>query len=668
MLVLCVLIAGSSSRAAEGPQISTDKTAYDVGEEVRIAIAGASGREFTDYQLTLAYRGANKQVLDRVPIPPPRDDTSASTPAPYLNFWKIPSEAPTGRYDVALIHCPGGATNCTATLVSSASFTVYRKLVQVARIQLDRTFFSSGDTVGCAVAISNRTESPINGLRVEFSDRYWPWIGATSVAVAATINPLSENLSLQGGETKKLESSNCSVATDVKEPATHQYGVVVWDHDRKNVYDISFSALTFIRPRGSKAATPYPGQYIYPELSKVNTTDYRQFYPPELNSGAIRFDTSHTMFPVSSVAEIHAGIVNPTDTPWRGVSIRTRWLGPDGAEIARNVTEKPVDLIPGADTFPITATLHLPATAGLYRARVQVVNSFGQALASNDLEIAANPLPKSILIFCGHEDDEGGWSGLARAAVENHIPTHYVYFTSGDAGSCDRYYQHSCGPAEAENFGEIRMEETRASLGHLGIPRDSIFFLGLPDGGSGEIWYDHPIANAPYLSVLLASDHAPYPDVAVPNLPYARQSVVGTVAGLIKFFQPEVIVTAHPPQQTHIDHIVNNYFVVEALRELLKSKSISPDTQVYVDRVYDPKDVPQTPYQYEERKFYVSGEAATQAQEAWWFYQSQGGNNAQGRIKDFDKLPRDQNYRVVLDWKEHEGWNDHRPSAGAGGR
>jgi hypothetical protein len=35
------------------------------------------------------------------------------------------------------------------------------------------------------------------------------------------------------------------------------------------------------------------------------------------------------------------------------------------------------------------------------------------------------------------------------------------------------------------------MEEARRSLGHLGVPGENIYFLGLPDGGSGQIWYDH---------------------------------------------------------------------------------------------------------------------------------------------------------------------------------
>ena len=30
------------------------------------------------------------------------------------------------------------------------------------------------------------------------------------------------------------------------------------------------------------------------------------------------------------------------------------------------------------------------------------------------------------------------------------------------------------------NFGALRMDEARRSVGDLGVPRESIFFLGLP--------------------------------------------------------------------------------------------------------------------------------------------------------------------------------------------
>ena len=301
----------------------------------------------------------------------------------------------------------------------------------------------------------------------------------------------------------------------------------------------------------------------------------------------------------------------------------------------------------------------LPRDAsGLYHIEVQIADAAGQTIATNDLELGVNPLPKSVLVFCAHEDDDGTQMGFIRSLVENQIPLHMVYYTSGDAGSCDRYFQHSCGPAEALNFGAIRMQEARAAMGHLGVPPDNIIFLGLPDGGTGKIWYDHPKSSDPYLAVLLASDHAPYDGLFRTNLSFARDAVVEATEEIIKKFQPEVIFTVHPPSEGHIDHIVNNYFVVKALQEMLRAGAVSPATELRVDRIFDPKSHPATPYQYEDHEFYVSGDAMALAQEAGWFYQSQGGNREQGNLRTWDQLLRSEGYRKVLDWKEHEGWNE----------
>jgi LmbE family N-acetylglucosaminyl deacetylase len=134
--------------------------------------------------------------------------------------------------------------------------------------------------------------------------------------------------------------------------------------------------------------------------------------------------------------------------------------------------------------------------------------------------------------------------------------------------------------------------------------------------------------------------------------------VVETVKELIRKFQPQVIITAHPPAEGHIDHIVNNYFVVKALQELSREGALPPGLELRVDRIYDPKVRVSTPYHYEERTFAISGEAAARAQEAGWYYQSQGGNRSLGNLRSFSQLPRTQIYRVLLDWQEHEGWNE----------
>ena len=656
LLLLPVLAQAQNSVLAV-----TNRTSYDAGSEVLMRLApapGASVRGNMAFSATVRYAGDSRAVYTTSPSQVWTCPVGPGTSA-YSLLWKIPADARTGRYEIDLLGYDriSGVTFIKAR--AAGSFAVYRKLVKIESIQLGKTFYVTGDHVACDIMLKNLTRQPLSGLRVEFSNRYWPWIAGPAQQAAASVVTLKKDLTLAGGAEQVIHARDAAVTGKVQQPTIHQYGVVVWDRDRKNVLDIAFSQLVLIRPPGVASPKPYPLQYIYSHLSDVDTKDYRHFYPPGLDTGAIQFDTSHTMFIPGQDATVHFSIGNPGRTPWKQINVTVLLLGPDGKPIQKKIVANRLDLPPGSAPRKESVTFALPAgRAGLYRAEVVLSDPSGNTVAGNNLELGVNPLPKSILIFCAHEDDEGGWAGLTRAAVENHIPIHFVYFTGGDAGSCDRYYQHSCSPAEALNFGMLRMAETRAVLGHLGVPKDDIYFLGLPDGGSGEIWYHHPDPAHPYLSVLLASDHAPYPNVFQPNLPYARESVVAAVTKLVKSFHPEVIVTAHPPAEGHIDHVVNNYFVVKALQEMVKAKELSPQSiKLYVDRVYNAKTIPSTPYHYSKRVLFVSGEVMALHQEAGWYYQSQGGNRAEGRIRDFNRLSRRIVYRQVLDWEEHQGWN-----------
>ena len=159
-------------------------------------------------------------------------------------------------------------------------------------------------------------------------------------------------------------------------------------------------------------------------------------------------------------------------------------------------------------------------------------------LARTTTEIAVNALPASLLVVCAHEDDEQAYAGLIRAAVEAKIPVQVLILTAGDVGECERYFDKPCGPNEAREFGKVRMEESAEALEHLGLPRDKLIDLGLPDGGSGAIWFDHKDSSNPFLSIYLACDHAPYENVYKPNLPYARDAVVEAIRQIITNFHP----------------------------------------------------------------------------------------------------------------------------------
>jgi LmbE family N-acetylglucosaminyl deacetylase len=641
-------------------QAATRQITYNVGEPVWLRLIPPPPQVINtldSYLFTIRFAGEEKPVADHLILA--KDEFLG-----YRVLWKVPSGARTGRYEIALRVQDPKSQQVIQEIPRLCSFVVHRQVVQINSLEIsergdvNQSYFTSGDSIGCRVRMTNLSDQPLQGLRLEFSERYWPWIVQQTQKVGTNIVTLLDDVTLEPHQPWEVSSSTCAATNNIRQPAIKQYAAVIWDHDRKNVYAIGFSPLIFINPPGVEAPRPYPGQYIYPRLDAIDTTSYRQFYPEPFGAGAIQFDTHHTMFPAGAEATVKFSVVNPTDYAWRQVSVRARLAGPDGKDQANSVVAEHLELDAHSPPLEQEVNFRLPDGGGLYHVWVEITPAAGQMLATNVLELGVNPLPKSVLVFCAHEDDDGTQMGFIRALVENHIPLHVIYFTSGDAGSCDRYYEHSCGPAEALNFGALRMDEARAALGHLGVPRENILFLGLPDGGSGKIWYDHPQSSDPYLSIQLASDHAPYEGLYRPNLPFARQSVVDAAAEIIKKFQPDVIFTAHPPAEGHIDHIVCNYFAVKALQQLLRAGAISPGTELRVDRIFDPKNHPATPYHYENHDFFVSGEAAALAQEAGWYYQSQGGNRGKANPRTWNKLQRSEGYRKVLDWKEHEGWNE----------
>jgi LmbE family N-acetylglucosaminyl deacetylase len=666
-LALGIALAPAGAWPQETLNAVTDNVSYNVGSVVRLKVilppSEPSRTAPFDISANIRYAGEKKFLEERnVEIARHVSPGGKETATDYHTLWKIPEQARTGRYEVVVFLTDSQSHEdlVLAQPVPLPSFAVYRKRVKIERIQLERTFYTPGDAVACEVDLKNLTRHTISDLRVEFSDRYWPWTAQSSERAGVDVVTIGEGLSLPAGGEQHLQSLKAAVAKQVKQPSLQQYAVVVWDHERQNIYDIAFSSEVFIQPGGITEPKPYSLQYVYPNLDAVNVTSYRHFYPPSLDSAAIQIDREHTMFPSGSDVTLRFSVRNPTDQPWRGVTIRARLLDPQGKELAAKRVAEGVNLDPGSSPLAEEVRFALPASqSGIFQAQVEVNNTSGETLAAGVLELAANPLPHSILIFCAHQDDEGAHAGIIRAAVENHIPIHVVYFTSGDAGSCDRYYEHSCGPDEALNFGVLRMAEARRSLGHLGVPGENIYFLGLPDGGSGQIWYDHVEASNPYLSVLLASEHAPYEGLAQPNLPYARQAVVEAAKRFIREFHPDVIYTGHPDER-HVDHRTNNWFVVKALQELLRDGAVRPDPTLLTDQVYGPGPQAHAPYHYQKHVLSVSGDAMSLAQEAQWFYQSQSGNRALGRLRTFDQLRRVEVHWQILDWKDHEGWNEKR--------
>jgi LmbE family N-acetylglucosaminyl deacetylase len=682
--LVAAMLANAATARAENLVVegAPADTGYNLGSiaTIRATLRGVQG-DPSRYVVWADISYLGKTAVSSVQLDR-KSDRADSRAVPYEGGWLVPADAPTGIYSVTL-RVEDRRTDSVVARQRIRGFSTYRKLLRIARLSLDKTFYTVGEALECEIVLQNLTDRELKDLRVEFSNANYPWIslfegGGDAENPDLALRVLRENLAipprgavtipmmpagtaafLQGAQRAVMGAGALERTEEVPNPEVNQYTVAVWNADRTVLYDMQFTTPAVVRAHDRETPRPYGRNFVHAYLSDMEFTKYREFYPPGYISPVIQLDRSRTMFRPGDPLQVRTELRNPEAEAWKGASLRFEILDSAGAVVHQAEHPARIDLAPGQAVAAGGTPWKIPAAkqAGRYRV-VASLNAFGgRELGRATLDFAVNPLPASILIFGAHPDDEQAHAGLIRAAAEAGIPTRAVFFTSGDVGACERYYSKPCGPNEAREFGLVRMEETWAALEHLGLKRENVIFLGLPDGGSGAIWSKHLEASNPFLSIYLATEHAPYENVFRPNLPFARQAVIEVTKQLIREFRPAMIVTGHPDER-HVDHRTNNWFVLKACHELLREKQLDPSTEILVDISYGAGGFKPAPYRYEKHVLYLSGEAAALKQEMTWIYQSQDGNMAEGLRRPFAELPREEEHLRILDWAGHEGWNE----------
>ncbi len=601
--------------------------------------------------------------------------------ATFEGSWLIPTEAPSGIYSVTL-RVESRAENKIYARQRIRGFAAYKKPIRIARVTLDRTFYTVGQPIRCEVILQNLSSQDARGLRVEFSNANYPWISVSEKSGGDLNNPalaikvLRERVNLPplnevtipmsvAGQATLLKGAQSDVlgsgipAHKEAAPEVDTYTVAVWNADRTELYDMQFTSPVIVRPSGSDRPWPYGAQFLHTYNSDFDFKKYREFYPAGQNSPVIVLDKSRSTYRPGDSIRIKGSVKNIESADWGASTLAAALYDAKGKELHSGQAGSWAAIKAGgsveldSELWKVSSDL----APGTYQVRLTLSGADGRSVASTTQEIAINRLPTSLMVFNAHPDDEVAYGGLIRAAVEAGIPVRVVTFTSGDVGACERYYMKPCGPNEAREFGLLRMEESIDALGHLGVPRDNITFLGLPDGGSGAIWTQHVDAAKPFRSIYLASDHAPYDNVYKPNLAYSRDSVLEVVKQLIADFRPEMIVAGHPDER-HVDHRVANWFVIKACQDLLRGQRIDAKTQILADVAYGAGGAKAAPYHYETYLLYLSGEAAALKQEMDWLYQSQHGNRAEGSRRTSAELPRFEEHLRIVDWQQFAGWNE----------
>jgi LmbE family N-acetylglucosaminyl deacetylase len=685
-LFLLVLIAAFllACRTALGDEISVEGAPADSGFNVgsvatiRATVKGIAGdaRHYAVFS-EIQYAGTTSTTsvqMDRVAEPRQGE-------IQYEIGWPIPAEAPTGLYTVG-VRVQDRTTHRTVALKPLRGFAAYKKLIRISQLTLDKTFYNLGEPIQCQLTLENLTDAELANLRVEFSNANYPWISLYSREASANpdlaLKVLRDHLTMAARGTATIPMMSAGIASSLQgkqkevmgvgAPERHEktpppevdtYTVAVWNADHTILYDMQFTPPAIVRPSDRGLPIPYSRNFTHPYNSDIDYAKYRNFYAPGQVSPIITVDHSRTLYHPGDRVRIVGTLKNSGDEAWTGTELRTTILDAAGKAVQKATLLSRINLGAGQMQAVAMDAWAIPAdqVPGTYRVRLELSGAGGRLLAETGTEIAVNRLPASLLVVCPHEDDEYHYAGLIRAAVEAGIPVRVVILTGGDVGECERYYNKPCGPNEAREFGMVRMEESREALEHLGLTRDKVDILGLPDGGSGAIWSQHIKTSNPFLSVYLACDHAPYEQVLKPNLPFARDSVIGTIEQSITGFHPALIALPHPDER-HVDHRTTNWFVIKACQELLRERRIDPQTIVWGDRVYGAGGFKPAPYKYERAVVYLSGEAASLKQEMSWIYQSQDGNLEEGMKKTFSELSRQEEHVRILDWQEHEGWNE----------
>jgi len=638
-------------------------------------LAGDAGRYTVFAEIQYAGTTSTTSVqMDRVAAPRQGE-------AEYEIGWPIPAEAPTGLYTVA-VRVQDRATHRTVVLQPLRGFAAYKKLVLISHLSLDRTFYNVGEPIQCQLTLESLTDAELTNLRVEFSNENYPWISLFSREAGGdsdlALKVLRDHLTLAARGTATIAMMSAGIASfrqgkekevmGVGAPERHEkspppevdkYTVAVWNSDHTLLYDMAFTQPAIVRSAQSDLPVPYSRNFIHPYNPDIDFTKYRNFYEPVEVSPVITVDHSRTLYRPGDQLRLAGSLKNPGDEAWSGAELRATILDAVGKAVHKATLVSGIDLGAGHTQGGEVDAWAIPAdqAPGTYRVKLELIAAGGRLLAETGTEIAVNALPASVLVICPHEDDEHAYAGLIRAALEAGIPVRVLILTGGDVGECERYYDKHCGPNEAREFGMVRMEESREALEHLGLTRDKVDILGLPDGGSGAIWSQHIRPSDPFLPVYLACDHAPYEHVLKPNLPFARDSVVAAIEQVVSDFRPALIALPHPDER-HVDHRTTNWFAIKACQELLRERRIDPQTIVWGDRAYGAGGFKPAPYKYQKAVVYLSGEASALKQEMSWIYQSQDGNLAEGMKRTFSELPRQEEHVRILDWQEHEGWNE----------
>ncbi|MEI7998128.1 MAG: PIG-L deacetylase family protein [Candidatus Omnitrophota bacterium] len=203
-----------------------------------------------------------------------------------------------------------------------------------------------------------------------------------------------------------------------------------------------------------------------------------------------------------------------------------------------------------------------------------MASAWAQQPAIDDLTLNSND---RILVLAPHPDDEVlGTGGIIQKAVAMKLPVKIVYFTYGDSNQWSFlvYRKHPViMPGAVQSMGLVRKDEALAASSILGVDSKDLTFLGYPDFGTLNIWYEHWGKRAPYRSMLTWVTKVPYEGALRPGALYKGEEIVSDLRTILRDFKPTKIFVSHPSDHNG-DHLALYLYTRVALWDVNQSDSV----------------------------------------------------------------------------------------------
>lgn len=176
-----------------------------------------------------------------------------------------------------------------------------------------------------------------------------------------------------------------------------------------------------------------------------------------------------------------------------------------------------------------------------------------------------------VLVLAPHPDDEViGCGGVIQEAVQRGLPVRVAFLTYGDNNQWSFliYRKHPVFmPRAVQLMGATRHDEAVTASSVLGVPARELRFLGYPDFGTLNMWYERWDDERPFRSMFTRVRAVPYATAMRPGAPYKADEVLRDLETVLREFRPTKIFLSHPADH-NTDHRALYLFTRVALWNL----------------------------------------------------------------------------------------------------